>query len=759
MKATMTAMVVTMVVMVMVVVVMAADTDDEANLISSRSNISTGKCTSPHIPNAQITPHKRSYLVGEVVTLHCPRGFMPRWEHKLHCGTGGIWKTQEGFTVLPRCRSMQCGPPESIPKGKVQVIQRPGLYNVPVQGWGGAGVEVSEKDIGGEWLPENTLAEYSCEAGYRLQTSLSPRLPHHLTCHHGEWQGEVPQCVSQGCSAREPVMNGYYLEVTGSWDGQEYQEYPAGARIQFVCHTGYILRGPDRFLCQKGGVWVPRKVVPQCEPSQQLIGAELCPVPPEVPHTLQKLVRGVVAVRGAVEGTEVAYRCLPRYRNTLAPCITHTLTCRAGQWVGTSPECEPFNSCMPPQNIPHGTLSDSASSFPVQAQVYYQCVLGYKLMGPSVSVCLYSPPPPSPPHCLSAPPQVYYQCVSGYKLMGPSVVTCQEYTGCWTPRLPPVCQRLHQYSREEPVRGDSSILDIHTILVATTGSVIGILLIVLALILYQRAVSPKLVRLRSSGSGGVVDIPPAPHPRPASAPPPHPDHDPDRVALIAFPDEGVPPTYEEAVRHRPAILFEPPTAAGTGGGGAGRYTPHAPRSRTHRVGVPGVVGVAVGGRRSRHRDNPDNISYQSIGSARQSSSWSACDSLGSTDTVAAASDSTNVTVDTQSSGGVSTGSAPSQAPSCRALAGSLASFDTSSLVNNEGAPLLEEAEVYDGSVEEPPTHPQPHHPHPHHQHHHHHRGEDDHLSLRDTDSLKDHNTCPTPNPPHPRPPAPLPPQE
>lgn len=62
-------------------------------------------------------------------------------------------------------------------------------------------------------------------------------------------------------------------------------------------------------------------------------------------------------------------------------------------------------------------------------------------------------------------------------------------------------------------------------------------------------------------------------------------------------------------------------------------------------------------------------------------SWSACDSLGSTDTVAV-SDSTNVTVDTQSSGGTSSGA--SQAPSCRALAGSLASFDTSSQVNNEG---------------------------------------------------------------------------
>ncbi|XP_042232395.1 uncharacterized protein LOC121873144 [Homarus americanus] len=125
-------------------------------------------------------------------------------------------------------------------------------------------------------------------------------------------------------------------------------------------------------------------------------------------------------------------------------------------------------------------------------------------------------------------------------------------------------------------------------------------------------------------------------------------------------------------------MFEP-----HGGNSGGRYTPHSHRSRGHRVVVPGV-------RRSRHRDNPDNISYQSIGSARQSSStsrsmsmrsWSACDSLGSTDTVAV-SDSTNVTVDTQSSGGPSSGT--SQAPSCRALAGSLASFDTSSLVNNEG---------------------------------------------------------------------------
>ncbi|KAK8378444.1 hypothetical protein O3P69_011150 [Scylla paramamosain] len=677
-------MVVVVVMAVVVMVVTAADGDDEVNLISTRTNMSADRCASLPIPQGQVLPHKRSYLVGEMVTVRCARGYMSRW--KVVCGPKGVWHTPDGFPMIPRCRYVQCGPPDDIPQGKVEVLKSPPLYMGP--GRVSTRVGAAGEGRGG------VVPREQCGA-------VLLHLSHHLTCRHGEWQGELPQCVSQGCRAREPVMNGYYFEITGSWDGQEY---PANARVQFVCHTGYVLSGPDQFTCEKGGVWVPRKEVPHCEPLQELIGAELCPVPPEVANTEQKLVRGLVTTKGAVEGTEVSYRCRPHYRNTLAPCVTHILTCKGGLWEGTSPKCEEFYSCMPPPNIRHGTLSDSVSSFPVQAQVYYQCE-------------------------------------SGYKLMGPSVVTCQEDTGCWTPRLLPVCRRLHQY-RDEPLRGDTSILDIHTILVATTGSVIGILLIVLALILYQRAVSPKLVRLRNT-----------------SAPPPHPDHDPDRVALIAFPDEqGVPPTYEEAVRHRPAI-FEPPGGAG----GAGRYTPHAPRSRAHRVGVPGVVGVAVGGRRSRHRDNPDNISYQSIGSARQSSSmrsWSACDSLGSTDTVAAASDSTNVTVDTQSSGGASTGS---QAPSCRALAGSLASFDTSSLVNNEGEPLLEEAEAYEGGMEEHPPHHPHHHPHPHHghhHHHHHHRGEDDHLSLRDSDSLKDHNACPRPPPPpHPRPAVTHPSQE
>lgn len=60
------------------------------------------------------------------------------------------------------------------------------------------------------------------------------------------------------------------------------------------------------------------------------------------------------------------------------------------------------------------------------------------------------------------------------------------------------------------------------------------------------------------------------------------------------------------------------------------------------------------------------------------STRSAADSMGSTDTVAVSEGSTNITLDTASS------HSGSQAASCRVHCGSLASFDTSSVVNTEG---------------------------------------------------------------------------
>lgn len=59
-------------------------------------------------------------------------------------------------------------------------------------------------------------------------------------------------------------------------------------------------------------------------------------------------------------------------------------------------------------------------------------------------------------------------------------------------------------------------------------------------------------------------------------------------------------------------------------------------------------------------------------------SGSAGDPMGSTDTMTPSEVSTNVTLDTVSS------HSGSQPASCRAICGSLASFDTSSVLNTEG---------------------------------------------------------------------------
>lgn len=84
---------------------------------------------------------------------------------------------------------MQCGAPEDIPKGKVKVIETSTLY---LGGTAGG----AREDLG-VWYPENSVAEYTCEPGYRLRTSHAPHTPHvahRIPCHRGEWEGEVPVC-------------------------------------------------------------------------------------------------------------------------------------------------------------------------------------------------------------------------------------------------------------------------------------------------------------------------------------------------------------------------------------------------------------------------------------------------------------------------------------------------------------------------------------------------------------------------------------
>lgn len=100
-----------------------------------------------------------------------------------------------------------------------------------------------------------------------------------------------------------------------------------------------------------------------------LLDSKKCSVPPDIWGSNRKLIRGIVGADSAVHGTMVEYRCRPGYRNVVAPCVAHTLTCSRGEWRGTSPQCEEFKTCIPPPNIANGFIYEVASSYPLKSQV------------------------------------------------------------------------------------------------------------------------------------------------------------------------------------------------------------------------------------------------------------------------------------------------------------------------------------------------------------------------------------------------------
>ncbi|KAJ9598174.1 hypothetical protein L9F63_011136 [Diploptera punctata] len=312
------------------------------------------------------------------------------------------------------------------------------------------------------------------------------------------------------------------------------------------------------------------------------------------------------------------------------------------------PRCSPVEGCVSPPSIEHGALFGLAvdGRYRVRAEVAYECE-------------------------------------SGYTLYGNLRLTCAP-SGCWEPSDLPECRKdqaplpnpdykTYWPPHKDPGIGAPGLEDTVTLLVSLVTA-LGVMLILLGVCL--------VVVCRRRRHRGSTPSPPRP-----TAPPLI--YDPDRVALIADGaqlGESSLPSYEEAVRER------------CGGGVApspGGLLPH----RAHRG--PHWTALGSGGRRAR--GDSAHVTRQSSSTSHTASlrSGSATgDSMGSTDTMTPSEVSTNVTLDTVSSHTCSSGS---QTASCRAICGSLASFDTSSVLNTEGVPLLEECEHEEGVQGPDPT--------------------------------------------------------
>lgn len=488
-------------------------------------------------------------------------------------------------------------------------------------------------------------------------------------CNDGQWENlPKPACVRAGGCTDPPMLGNGEVKIEGYKEGELYAE---GVVAEYQCMDGFQLTPPLKHrVCQKGQ-WNGSDV--SCYPKG-------CSSPPIM---LNGYFEPKTSVNGYYnEGTVLHYRCDVGF----VLQGSTTIHCQGRKWSHQIfPQClripqEESLMCQLPPLSPHvvlTTLRGLQSTYTALAGTTLEakCTNGYRdehspcvpqilrcvegvwegRMPSCVTVegCIY---PLSIPHATilkvglqthshyAVGSQVAYSCAPGYDLVGDAVFTCQS-DGCWDPEILPVCHPTSHFyintsAWSEYLSWNTSLL----ISMVTVASVLFILLSVCVVVMCRHH-----HHSHHNHHGGPT--------QPALAPPPP---DPDRVALIAFADgvQSVLPSYEEAVRSGVA-----------GSGGVLNYRLHRPHWT--------MLGASA---RRNNRDN-NHISRQTS---------SAGDSMGSTDTMTVSEVSTNVTLDTVSSHTCSSGS---QTASCRAICGSLASFDTSSVLNTEGVPLLEESEL------------------------------------------------------------------
>jgi len=627
-------------------------------------------CSHPNIAHGGLSSGvAMKYMINENAGVDCNPGFRLKHKsnNKIVCRADGSWSSMQG-SEFPSCEEQGCHYSEATNPDNGQ-IEINGLR----LSLGSVYLENHEDLSFGIYRPGSVM-KHSCQNGYVVvPVGATTRV-----CRMGRWDGQQGKCIKKvprikprgSCPPPPLINNGYFLSERYSGEkpyvlpvsGNYQHTYEIGAVARYHCNEGYrlhMLFGQDIYRCTASGVWAPRQppvCVSKTNNLEPLAGM-MCQVPEDVAYASYRAVEGVVTPNGALHGTILEYNCNIGYRDSILPCLPSRRTCHAGEWVGSLPSCAPFEFCPTVPRIQNGYLSTPREDL-------------YRL------------------HSI-----IKYGCDRGFWMAGVDTMQCQA-TGCWEPNALPKCideNLLETWSEE-----------------AGGVSLIALLLIVCGALLLISVVTAVC---------GVVAcrrkrVPPPPGPAHWST---HvtvtpncrsregdgrttgqqPVSQTDRVALIAFADQDpvVLPSYEEALR-------ETGSTGSTRTGRDGRqFRQHPPHRRSrHQDHLPVQVNSGYSGtgrNRRRHepeggrRHEPDAVSHHSLG-------WPVRQTSTSTSQSASLRSGSVQSVETVGNSEGTATTETSQTPSCRALAGSLASFDNC-VVNTEGIPLLEENEFESGT--------------------------------------------------------------
>ena len=219
------------------------------------------RCDVPRIP-----PHGEqevvSLVVGGTVRYNCHHGYRLQGSPSLTCLANKTWSSP-----VPRCHRIICSPPDNIPHGKVMV----------------------------DSLEFGSVVSYQCETSYELVGQQT------MSClHSGRWSAPAPACLARHCPRLE-VQHG---EVWGEGGGAP------GHALTVSCHRGFVVRGPNRLICQPWLEWSPPP--PVCQPLS-------CDQPPSVEHAISQ-------AQGFSYLDTANYSCVPGYEIRVGRIVLFLIT-------------------------------------------------------------------------------------------------------------------------------------------------------------------------------------------------------------------------------------------------------------------------------------------------------------------------------------------------------------------------------------------------------------------------------------------------
>ncbi|KAJ7417533.1 hypothetical protein WISP_63915 [Willisornis vidua] len=384
-----------------------------------------------------------TFLFGTIILYTCYSGYELLGNPVLACQEDGAWNG-----TAPACVSIECtllSPPENgflhvtenTLGSAVQYTCRPGFTLIgsdtrlclPSRQWSNTPPyckviacnpppQLMNGKIRGENYTYSSVVYYECDLGYQLNG------PTERKCQENQkWDGSEPICIPVSCSPPPVLENG---QVAG-------EEYTFQKHTEYSCNEGFLLDGDRSRVCLANGSW--SGITPFCK-------AVTCPAPLPLPN-------------GRTTGSDFSFKKEVHYHCNEGYSLQgmSTLTCQSdGTWNSEAPHCEPV-TCGPPEDISHGFLN--GSGFTYGEFVQYVCFPNYELHGNPLRQCLsngsWSGSLPSCLPCLCRTPQIQngvvlgtdfscgisaqFQCLEGFKLLGPSEVTC-EAPGKWSSGFP-----------------------------------------------------------------------------------------------------------------------------------------------------------------------------------------------------------------------------------------------------------------------------------------------------------------------------------